>query len=330
MNHKRTTTSIVLAALMLVSLFAVVSSAANVSGQTMAGTGPALSSAVTEQMTGGAHPVGYGGFADYFAVDTSGALWHTNGSGSWDSLGGVCTSSPAAVSPWNSSTFSVDIFVRGSNGALYWKYYQNGWSNWKSLGGQVASGTGPAAASWSPSRLDVFVEGTNGALYHKWSTNSGTTWSNWENLGGKLTASPAATFDTVAPYPPANSVYVFVRGTDGAVWQKYWKDSKWSNWQSLGGQLAPGTGPAVSQDLALFVQGTDQQLWHKYSEGSGWSAWGTLAGAPSEALSTASPGTVLPPSLEPIVCVSGTSGNLWASGDPVGNYNIWYSVGSPP
>ena len=51
----------------------------------------------------------------------------------------------------------------------------------------------------------------------------------------------------------------------------------WPSWTSLGGQLAAGTGPAVSYDLNLFVQGTDHQLWHV---GVGWSGWSTLGGAP--------------------------------------------------
>ncbi len=327
MNHKRTTMSIVLATLMLVSLFAVVSSATSVSGQTMAGTGPAVASSNAQPP----FPTGYNEYANYFAVDTSGTLWHTNGSGNWDSLGGVCTASPAAVS-WDSSYLRLDVFVRGSDGGLWWKYYQNGWSTWHSLGGQLAAGTGPAVASWSAGRLDVFVEGTNGALYHKW--YSGGAWSSWQNLGGKLTASPAATFDMSVPYPPANSIWVFVRGTDGAVWQKVWNGtaSAWSTWTPLGGQVAPNTGPAVSQTLVLFVQGTDHQLWHR-NHGGSWSSWATLGGKPSEPLSTASPSAVTNPDLHTTVCVSTTSGNVWYSENDVTGLwpqYTWSSISGPP
>jgi hypothetical protein len=59
---------------------------------------------------------------------------------------------------------------------------------------------------------------------------------------------------------------VFVRGTDAAVWWKHWNGSAWSTWTSLGGRLAPGTGPAVASwgagRLDVFVTGTDNQLWH--------------------------------------------------------------------
>ena len=74
MNHKRTTISIVLATVMLVSLFAVVSSTASVSGQAsgttaplvggiLAGTGPAVSTEWGNNAT-----------TDIFAVNTSGTL----------------------------------------------------------------------------------------------------------------------------------------------------------------------------------------------------------------------------------------------------------------
>ena len=99
----------------------------------------------------------------------------------------------------------------------------------------------------------------------------------------------------------------------------------------LGGQLAPGTGPAASRSLFLFVQGTDHQLWHKIV-GSGGTAWSTLGGAPPEALSTASPAAVLIVASQTIVvCVISTSGNVWWSGSNV--YPLWpqwTSIGSPP
>jgi len=322
--------SIALATLMLVSLFAVASSPASVSGQatrttapptaslvggTMPGTGPAASTSFTTRET------------EIFAVDANGTLWNTSmapsSNGTWNALGGACTSSPAAFS-WNSSYLRIDVFVRGSNGALYWKYYQNEWSSWQSLGGQLTPGTGPAVASWSAGRLDVFVEGTNGALYHKW--YSGGAWSGWQNLGGVLTASPAATSGG------SSVIDVFARGSNGAVWYKGWNGAAWSSWKSLGGQVASNTGPAVSQDLWLFVQGTDQRLWRTgVGVGSAKSTgWGTLGGAPPEALSTSSPGAVVLTSGETLVCVSSTSGNVWYSADSLTNWTDWGSLGSPP
>jgi hypothetical protein len=293
-----------------------------VSGQTMAGTGPAVTSSEAMGQSS-PYPSGFSGWADYYAVDTSGTLWHTGGSGTWDSLGGVCTASPAAVS-WSSSSFRQDVFVRGTDGALWHKYYQNGWSGWQSLGGQLASGTGPAVSSWSAGRLDVFVQGTDGALWHKaW---TGTSWSSWQSLGGKLTSSPAATSGWTV-----GKIAVFVRGTDGAVWQRNWNGAAWSTWTSLGGKLASGTGPAVSPDLWLIVQGTNNQLWQRGGSVGG-IGWESLGVAPPEALSTSSPGaTCIPANDHTLVCFSSTSGNVWSgTHDVTGLISSWSSLGSPP
>ena len=332
MKLKRTTISIVLATVILVSLFAVVSSAASVSGQAN-GTTAALATKPVGVISYGPYgPAAASSFSSgqwyIFAVDSTGALQFTSygNSSTWNSLGGVCTASPAAVS-WG-STPRFDVFVRGSNDALWHKYSNDGgstWSNWGSLGGQLAAGTGPAVASWSAGRLDVFVQGTDNQLWHKWW--NGATWSGWEPLGGKLTASPAATW--FVQEAPANNIHVFVRSTDSAVWTKSWTGSKWSGWQSLGGQIASSTGPAVSQDGILVVQGTDNQLWLNSGGGaSGWYGWYSPSYQPPEALSASSPAAALNIEDHTLICVSDTSGNVWYSGADVSGQ--WYSAGSPP
>ncbi len=177
-----------------------------------------------------------------FVQGTDNALWtryyqSASGWSGWQSLSGKLTASPAATSP-TSGVF--DVFVRGTDGAIWERTTTNGgssWSAWSGIGGQLASGTGPAVCSQG-SRLDVFVQGTDGALWHK--TYTGTSWSGWQSLSGSLTSSPAATS------PGNNLVDVFARGTDGAVWYKAWDGIAWSNWRSPGGQLASNTGPAAS------------------------------------------------------------------------------------
>ena len=305
---------------MLVSLFAVVSSAATVSGTVMAVTGPAATYSSV-------------GTSALVAVDTSSHVWWMNSSGGWSSLGGSATSSPAATTPTPAASPAngiMDVFVRGTDGALWHKWTTNSgttWSGWKSLGGQVAAGTGPAACSWGAGRLDVFVQGTDGALWHKWSTNNGATWSKWESLGGKLTSSPDA---SGATSNTTNNIRVFVRGTDGACWYKEWTGTAWSSWRSLGGQLAPNTGPAVYGEV--FVQGTDHQLWRKDFSEAG-SAWSHLPACP-EVLSASSPAAFWSHSGHPEVFVSTTSGNLMCcfytgSWTPVNTWE-WFSETSPP
>jgi len=354
MNHKRALISIAMAATVLISLFAVISSAASVSsqasgttvaanlvGQTMAGTGPAAT-------------YGQAGIPVLVAVGTSGQDWcmlPSNSGGVWTSIGGSATSSPAATTPYGvSDSLIIDVFVRGTDSAIWYKTTANNngtaWSGWMSLGGQIASGTGPAACSWSAGRLDVFVEGTNGALWHKWSINGGTTWSKWESLGGKLTASPAASAGG-SPTAP-NQIGVFVRGTDSACWCKEWTGTAWSSWKSLGGQLAPNTGPGVmgagydnTTDVPIYwvsVQGSDHQLWSRdFGEAGSYrffdNVWSQLPACP-EMLSASSPAAGWSYDGHTEVFVSTTSGNLmecfWSGNWAPVNTWEWSSVAGPP
>jgi hypothetical protein len=106
----------------------------------------------------------------------------------------VIVGPPAAVS-WGANR--LDIFVRGTDNAMYHKWWDGShWgpspTGWENQGG-VLTGS-PVPVSWSANRLDVFVEGSDGALYHKaW---DGAHWApsltSYENLGGVLGASGAA------------------------------------------------------------------------------------------------------------------------------------------
>ena len=140
----------------------------------------------------------------------------------WENLGGALTSAPA-VSSWQPNR--LDVFVRGTDNALYHKYWNGSqWIDWESLGGVLTSA--PAAVSWGSNRIDVFVRGTDNALYHKYW--NGSQWIDWESLGGELTSAPA-----VASWA-TNRLDVFVKGTDNALYHKYWNGSQWSDWESLG------------------------------------------------------------------------------------------------
>jgi thiol-disulfide isomerase/thioredoxin len=172
-----------------------------IGGQLLAGTGPAA-------YAWGDTRIGW------MVTGTDNQLWHmwtdSSGTHSWQSLGGVLTSSPSATS---SASGAIDVFVRGTDNALWQRgYSNNAWGSWASPGGQLASGTGPAACSWGAGRLDVFVQGTDTVLWHK-SYNG--AWSGWEPLGGSLTSSPAA-----ASASGSSRIDVFVRGTDNTVWEK--------------------------------------------------------------------------------------------------------------
>ncbi len=267
-------------------------------GLVASGTGPAVCSSNSSRL-------------DLFVQGTDGQLYEkytTNGGSSWTSwqslgapLGGKLTSSPAATSP---ASGVINVFVRGSDGALWQRTTTNGgasWSAWASIGGQLASGTGPAVCSQGSS-LDVFVQGTDHILYYtQW---DGTTWSGWHSLGAGLTSSPGVTSQA------NGNIDVFVRGTDGALWYREYAGTSWSGWMGLGGQVASGTGPAACSwsagRLDVFVQGTDGVLYQKTWSSSSWSIWQSLGGK-----LTSSPAATSPASGVIDVFVRGTDNAVW-------------------
>src|SRR3569833_2919476 len=90
----------------------------------------------------------------------------------FENLGGTATSAPAVAS-WADGR--LDVFVRGTDSALWHRWYSGGWSGWENLGGTLTSA--PAVTSWGANRLDVFARDTGSRLVHKW--RNGTSWSGW-------------------------------------------------------------------------------------------------------------------------------------------------------
>jgi hypothetical protein len=238
--------------------------------------------------------------------------------GTWASLSGQLTASPAAVS-WADGR--IDVFARGSDNALWHRSYNNSaWSTWESLGGQLAATTGPAVSSQRAGQLDVFVIGSDNALWHRSYNNS--AWSTWESLGGQLAASPAAVSWA------DGRIDVFARGSDNALWHRSYNNSAWSTWESLGGQLAATTGPAVSSQRAgqldVFVIGSDNALWHRSYNNSAWSTWESLSGQLS-----ASPAAVSWADGRIDLFARGTDNALWwrNSSDGGTSWSAWSSLG---
>jgi hypothetical protein len=162
----------------------------------------------------------------------------------------------------------IDVFSRGSAGQLlHWWFNEGFWSGPEDLGGVLASGTGPSAASWESGRLDVFVMGTDSQLYHRWF--SGGAWSpGYENLGGVLAGSPDAVSWGVG------RIDVFVRGNDNQMYHRWFTGGAWSGaYENLGGVLAGGPGAASweSGRLDVFVRGSDNALYHRWFTGGAWS-----------------------------------------------------------
>lgn len=81
--------------------------------------------------------------------------------GTWEDLGGLLLSSPAAVS-WG--TGRIDVFARGEEN-LFHLPFENDWGAWEDLGGIMKGG--PGVCSWAPGRLDVFIRRQDNRLAHR-------------------------------------------------------------------------------------------------------------------------------------------------------------------
>jgi hypothetical protein len=353
MTYKRSFVTIATATLVLVALFAVCVSSASVSAAGVSRANVQPSSRVVGNGVGiaGAPAVCSQSLnsLDIFVRGTDNALWwrHWDGTGTgwgmWQPLGGSLTSDPAAVSV---GAGKIQVSVRGSLGDLQSMSTTDGGKTWtplSSFGGQLLPGTGPAVYGWNITysywdgqkqvtvtnqQLGWLVTGTDHTLWWMWT--DGTKTSNWQSLGGYLTSSPAAT--AIGAQPQNNGVFqggiidVAVRGGDNALWlreynvQRTSTDFGWLPWISLGGQIAPGTAPAMAlasyqgpNQLDVFVKGTDGALWHQRTP-SGynlWSGWQSLGGR-----LTSSPAATWEPGQYPggtflDVFVVGTDHALW-------------------
>jgi hypothetical protein len=58
----------------------------------------------------------------------------------------------------------------------------------------------------------------------------------------------------------------FVKGTNNAMWHKWWDGSQWGGWESLGGILTspPNCVSWGSNRIDCFVKGTNNAMRHKW------------------------------------------------------------------
>lgn len=179
-------------------------------------------------------------------------------------LGAPVTSSgsfiPSEPSVGINSDGRLEVFVRGSDNALYHKYQtapgSSSWSNWISRGGVLTSA--PFVAYHLNKRFDVFVRGADSAVHHITQTMpNGLTWSAWENLGGQVRADHAYV-TPVAMLTPNGHLQVFVRWADDTLRTLVqntpdgsFSVGAWSNlWGSVNATLPP---PALSNDGRFFI-----------------------------------------------------------------------------
>ncbi len=163
-----------------------------------------------------------------------------------------------------------DVYVRGTDGVVYHKFWLGDtWSEWFSLGGNIQGS--PAVTKPSPGTVDIYVRGPDDRLYQKWWTGkewmpSDLGWAMHDDGDFRLGSAPSVV--TIGP----DFRDVYVRGSDGEVYHKFWDGLNWSDWFRLGGKitgapcvvLAPGGLPDI------YVRGEDDRLYQKWWTGNGW------------------------------------------------------------
>jgi hypothetical protein len=131
---------------------------------------------------------------------------------------------------------------------------------------------GIAAAVRSGGRLERFWVGSDRNLLH--ATLLESRWSEPEDLGGRLASVPAVAAWGDEP------MEVFAIFDDGQLWDRYWDGTTWHPWESLEGELAPGSTPAATaagpERLDVMALGRDGRTWQRWWDGRRWVPWQAL------------------------------------------------------
>ena len=260
----------------------------------------------------------------------------------------------APAQPYNSG---LGVYIRGTNGHLYQKAYNNGsWSGWLDLEGDI---TGTPVAVEYDGVAHVFARGVNGALYQKKYENG--VWSGWINHGGNITGSPSVVeyngalhvfatgvgadadlfqlkYDgqwsswinldgtitgspTVLPYHGGLGVYA--RGINGHLYHRSYNSGSWSAWIDLGGNITGASISAVeyNDDVHVFVRGTNNELYQKKYDNGQWSGWIQHLGA----ISDSPEALVFHNGLG--VYAQGVNGHLYTKSFNAGAWTGWIDLG---
>ena len=99
-------------------------------------------------------------------------------------------------------------------------------------------------------------------------------WLGWENLGGVLLEEPDCTTWST------NRIDCFARGTDAAMYHRWWNGSSWNGWENLGGVIleAPDCVSWGANRIDCFARGTDRAMYHRWWNGAAWGGWENLGG----------------------------------------------------
>ena len=172
---------------------------------------------------------------------------------------------PGAVAqPDGTGGYALNVLYTASDGSVW--VIQGAGSLAVPYGGRLIGAPAPLYIGGADDAILNFGRGTDSQLWYNRTTTGFS--QPYSPLGGRLTSKPGAAS------LGGNAYAVFVRGTDGAVWERMFNGSTWNNWQRLGGQVLAGTGPTAayftaSGHLYVAVVGTNHQIYLKLANGPG-------------------------------------------------------------
>jgi hypothetical protein len=157
------------------------------------------------------------------------SFWTT----SYQSLGGQVDSNTSPAAVWVISGGRMEVFVLGTNNAL-WHIRQtesnsNTWSSWLSLGGGLRDNSDPDVIVNFDGRLQAFVVSSDNRVFYTWQISTGalTNWSPYEVIGGgtvRINTSPDLGCNEQNTFSTSLCemfTHVFVAGNDGALWYSW-------------------------------------------------------------------------------------------------------------
>ena len=278
-----------------------------------------------------------------FVRGQDGKLWERYWNGSawaWVDTGKLVEGTPVAlvrgdVQDVEANDLRINLFVRGADGKLWERYWNgSGWS-WVDTGKNVADDPvviargnlgSPDAANL---RVNLFVRGQDGKLWERYW--NGSAWS-WVDTGKGAAGRPAILVrgNAASTSGTAIRINLFVQGTDGKLWERYWNGSAW-NWSDTGkkvdgtplvfarGNLQDVGAADIRINLFARVLEYDStnhphvHLQERYWNGSGWSWSDTgkeVAGTPM-AIVRGDVEDVNADDLRVNLFVAGADGKLW-------------------
>lgn len=215
------------------------------------------------------------GIIDVFVRGTDGRLYRKIfaspwGWGPYEVVGGAnmprIVGTPAALAFGQNR---VDVVARGKDNRLYvtrWDGVRWTWQNWVSPG-SFQFGGDPAVATRDGYNLDVFARGNDSALWQFTAYGSGGT-SSIRQLGSN------PVLGTPSIISRATSIYdLYVRGTDLALYTKWFNGSGWSGYVQLGSNqiyASPTASMSSSSRVDVFVRGTDSKPYVQSWLGVNW------------------------------------------------------------